>query len=389
MKGLSLTYYLFLGFHGLLLGIFPFFLPVYLYKNGSPLSEIAFFISFSGIGFIVALWSWDRLRSYQLHRMIIGSLLLELLLVFSLYGDADLAVVALLNGSYNCLYWMNQRTLFFSLSSPDNSGREFGNFQIFVLIAVKAGIFIGSITLAMFGLAAITIISLAVVCAGVMVFFLRGGESQEFPGLLQRQPPVRLADLLSFKDRYYSRLIFAVDGIFLYLESYFWLISLFLIVGESFVKLGLVVIGLALFLGVLFFIIKNRIDRMRVQRVYRAGVLLYALSWVLRGSLSGDMSYPLQMGMVLSIGFCTSFFRLAFNKRFFDLAGVSTGYEYIFTKSYYSQFFLACVFLLLAFILKKYFIDVELLPLLYWSAAGLTFFYLKYTVADMGIEQDG
>jgi len=389
MKGLSLTYYLFLGFHGLLLGIFPFFLPVYLYKNGSQLSQIAFFIAFSGTGFFLTLWVWDRFRSHRLRPMIILSLLLELSLVCGVYSGADLLIVALLNGGYNCFYWMIQRTLFFSLTSADNSGQKFGNFQIFVLLVVKIGIFIGSIILGRFGFAAITLISLAVAFSAAVVFLMRDERSLEMSAVLRSRQPVRMIDLISFRDSHSSRLIFAVDGLFLYLESYFWLISLFVIVGESFVKLGLVVIGLALFLGILFFIIKNRIDRLPQQRVYRVGVLLYALSWVLRGLISDDMSYLLQLCMILLIGFCTSFFRLAFNKRFFDLARLLTGYKYIFIKSYYSQFFLACIFLFFGVIIKDYSMDVELLPRLYMLAAGLTFFYLKYKVVGGNHEQGG
>ena len=380
MRDLSRTYYLFLGFHGFLLGLFPFFLPVYLYKNGSPLSEIALFIALSGLGFILTLWGWDRLRSSLFRRMIIASLLLELSVVLSVYFGVDLTIVALLNGGYNCLYWMIQRILFFSAASPENSGRKFGNFQIFVLVVLKAGIFVGSILLGGFGLIAICILSFLVVCAAIVLFSYRGANFLEIPALLQQRPSIRISDLISFKDRYYSRLIFAVDGVFLYLESYFWLISLFLLVGESFVKLGLVVIGLALFLGVLFFLIKNRIDRLQVQKVYRVAVLLYALSWVMRGSITSDMSYSLQMCMIVLIGFSTSFFRLAFNKRFFDLAGLSIGYDYIFFKSYYSQFFLACTLLLFAVILQVYSKSVELLPFIYWIAAGLTFIYLKYSI---------
>jgi hypothetical protein len=300
--------------------------------------------------------------------------------VLSVYFGVDMAIVALLNGGYNCLYWMIQRILFFSAVSPGNSGRKFGNFQIFVLVVLKAGIFVGSILLGGFGLTAICILSLIVVCVAILLFSYRGADFLEIPALLQQRPSIRISDLISFKDRYCSRLIFAVDGVFLYLESYFWLISLFLLVGESFVKLGLVVIGLALFLGGLFFLIKNRIDRLQVQKVYRVAVLLYALSWVMRGSISGDMSYSLQMCMIVLIGFSTSFFRLAFNKRFFDLAGLSIGYNYIFFKSYYSQFFLVCTLLLFAVILQVYSKSVELLPFIYWISAGLTFIYLKYSI---------
>lgn len=378
MGSLSRTYYLFLGFHGFLLGLFPFFLPVYLYKNSVSLSEIALFVSISGFGFVLTLWSWDRLRKHRLRGMIIASLLFELSVLFCVYMGADLSLIALFNGGYSCLYWMTQRILFFSAVSSDNSGRNFGNFQIFVLVVLKMGIFVGSMLLEKYSLTAVCFLSLAVVIIALFAFLLSRTYSLEIPPALQVQQPIRLSELISFKDRYGSRLVFALDGVFLYLESYFWLISLFLLVGESFVKLGLVVIVLALVLGILFYLIKNRIDRLQPQKVYGGAVLLYALSWAMRGSISGDMNFSLQMCMIVSIAFCTSFFRLAFNKRFFDLAGSSTGYKYIFLKSYYSQFFLAFAFLILGAILKNFSEGEELLPFLYWISGGLTFLYLKY-----------
>ncbi len=378
MTGLFQTYYLFLGFHSFLLGLFPFFLPVYLYKNGTVLSEIALFVALSGLGFILTLWCWDRLRRGLFRRMIIVSLLLEVCLVFSIYSEVDLAIIALLNGGYNCLYWMVQRILFFSSVSPDNSGRNFGNFQIFVLVVLKAGIFIGSILLGNLGLIAICFLSLIVVFAGVLVFFFRCEKSLEIPADLQMRQPIELSELVSFKDRYYSRLVFVIDGGFLYLESYFWLISLFLLVGESFVKLGLVVIVLALFLGLLFLLIKNRIDRLPVKKIYGAAVFLYILSWGMRGTISGNMPYSLQIFLIVLIAFCTSFFRLAFNKRFFDFARLSTGYKYIFIKSYYSQFFLACGFLFLAAVLQMFSENEEHIKFIYWGAACSALLYLKY-----------
>jgi len=381
MNGLFQTYYLFLGFHGFLLGLFPFFIPVYLYKNGTLLPEITLFIALSGLGFILTLWCWDRLRRGLFRRMIIASLLLEVLLVFSIYLDVDLTIVALLNGGYSCLYWMIQRILFFTAVSPDNSGRNFGNFQIFVLVILKAGIFIGSLLLADFGIIAICFLSFIIACAAVLVFFLRSVKSLEVPSDLLAQKPIRLLEVVSFKDRCFSRLVFVIDGIFLYLESYFWLISLFILVGESFVKLGLVVIVLALFLGCLFLLIKNSIDRLPVQRVYGVAVFLYAISWGIRGTISVSIPYTAQICLIVLVAFCTSFFRLAFNKRFFDFAGLSTGYKYIFIKSYYSQFFLACFFFLLAVILRKFSENGEHIHYIYWLAAGFAFLYLKYIPA--------
>jgi len=382
MIGLSRTYYLFLGLHGFLLGLFPFFLPVYLYKNGAPLSEISLFIALSGCGFFLTLWVWDRSRKRFLRWTIISSLLLELLLLFLITFKAGLVAVALLNGAYSCFYWTVQRILFFSSVSSENSGRNFGNFQIVVLVVLKAGIFIGSMLLSNYGLIAICFLSGIVSFASMLFFWFEKAPSLEIPAALQKQQPIGLAELAFFKDRYYSRLVFIIDGLFLYLESYFWLISLFLLVGESFVKLGLLVIGLALFLGFLFFLIKNRIDRLQGGKVYKAAVFLYALSWIIRGAISADMTYLQQACLILLVAFCTSFFRLAFNKRFFDLAGISTGYKYIFLKSYYSQFFLACIFLFFTVILTQFSESTDLLPSIYLGAAGLTFLYLKYNVVE-------
>jgi len=381
MNGLFQTYYLFLGFHGFLLGLFPFFIPVYLYKNGTLLYEIALFVAFSGLGFVLTLWCWDRLRRGLFRRIIIASLLLEVLLVFSIHLELDLTIVALLNGAYNCLYWMIQRILFFSAVSPDNSGRNFGDFQIFVLVILKAGIFIGSLLLGDFGLIAICFLSFIIAGAAVLLFFFRNPEFLEAPDDLRTQRSISLLEVASFKDRCFSRLVFVIDGAFLYLESYFWLISLFILVGESFVKLGLVVIVLALLLGCLFWLIKNRIDRLPVQGTYGAAVFLYALSWGIRGTISANISYTAQICLIVLVAFCTSFFRLAFNKRFFDFAGLSTGYKYIFIKSYYSQFFLACIFFLLAVILREFSENGEHMHYIYWLAAGFAFLYLKYNPA--------
>ena len=378
MNGLFRTYYLFLGFHGFLLGLFPFFIPVYLYKNGTLLHEITLFVAFSGLGFILTLWCWDRLRRRLFRRMIIASLLVEVLLVFSIYLEINLTAVALINGVYNCLYWMIQRILFFSAVSPANSGRNFGNFQIFVLVILKAGIFIGSLLLGDFGIISICFVSFIIACAAVLVFIVRNAESLEVPGDLLAKNPINLFEIVSFRDRCFSRLVFVIDGVFLYLESYFWLISLFIVVGESFVKLGLVVIVLAFLLGCLFLLIKNRIDRLPVQGVYRAAVFLYALSWGIRGTITGNIPYTAQLCLIVLVAFCTSFFRLAFNKRFFDFAGLSTGYKYIFIKSYFSQFFLACIFFLFAFILRECSENGEHMYYIYWLAAGFALLYLKY-----------
>ncbi|BCL59563.1 hypothetical protein DGMP_02560 [Desulfomarina profundi] len=372
------TYYLFLGFHGFLLGLFPFFLPVYLYRVSNSLAIVALFVGVTGVGFTLSLWGWERVFRLGLFRMIVFSLLLELFLVFAVFFHVNPVAVALINGAYSCFYWMIQRVLFLSRGTEGNSGRRFGNFQIFVALVLKAGIFAGSLLLEDFGLSAICLLSLVIVLSALLLFRRQAKEDMVFPEALRGEEKITVGEAFSFRDRLHSRPIFMIDGIFLYLESYFWLITLFLIVGESFLKLGIVVILLALVLAALFFLIKERIDQLDSRRVYGIAVFLYVVSWGLRAWLSENMSSMLQAGIIVLVAFSTSFFRLAFNKKFFDYARAIGGYRYLFLKSVYSQFFLAVFFLFFSLFLYRFQYGVTVLPVLYGGAAFCSISYLLY-----------
>ncbi len=388
MSPLSRNFYLFLGFHSFLLGLFPFFLPVYLFKNGTTLSEISWFIALTGLGFSLTLWVLDHVRSASCLAPVIVSFFLEGLLLILLLSGAPLPVIALVNGGYSCLYWTIQRVLFLAGGSSQNSGRRFGNFQIYVLLILKTGVFIGALLLENIGVWTVFLLTLMVGGAGTGVF-IRYGRELQFPIAMQQQNALNLRAVAGFSDRSNSRLIFAVDGIFLYLESYFWLISLFLVVGESFVRLGLLVIVLAIILAALFFLIKNRIDQVDRQKVYICAVLLYMISWGLRGGLSGAMNLSMQLSLLVLVAFCTSFFRLAFNKRFFDTAQKGSSYQYIFIKSYFSQIFLAMGFGLAGW-WNLGSDDVSFfLKICYWIAGLTASLYLFYLPAEESDKKDG
>ncbi len=380
MSTLSKNFYLFLGFHSFLLGLFPFFLPVYLFKNGMTLAEISWFIALTGLGFSLTLWVFDHVRSGSCLIPVIVSFLLEGCLLVLLLSGASLPIIALVNGGYSCLFWTIQRVLFLAGGSSKDSGRRFGDFQIYVLVVLKTGILVGGLLLENIGVWTIFLLTLVVASAGTAVF-LRCGREMQFPTSMQQQETVSLRAVAGFTDRYNSRLIFAIDGIFLYLESYFWLISLFLVVGESFLRLGVLVIVLAVILGVLFFLIKNRIDRLDKQTVYVCAVVLYMLSWGLRGTLSEVMNLSAQLCLLMVVAFSTSFFRLAFNKRFFDTAQKSTLYHYLFMKSYFSQIFLAIGFGLIGLLVSGSTGVSSALNICYWIAGLTAGAYLFYPPA--------
>jgi hypothetical protein len=377
----SRTYYLFLGFHSFLIGLFPFFLPVFLIRSGYSLPDVSLFIGLTGFSFCSCLFFWDRMcRKVSFFAILLFSFGVELVVVLLLTFGGDgilLPFLALVNGIYNCLFWMVQRIFFYSTTTAKNSGRKFGNFQIFVTVILKAGIFIGGCVLDNIGVEGVLLLSF-VSAATAVYMFIRSGMQHTLPEKLLAEKPLRAVDVVSFSDHHGSRPVFCIDGVFLYLESYFWLISLFYIMRQSFWQLGLLVIVLAVAFSVLFYIIKNRIDSRHLQGVYVVAVGLYALSWLMRGALNVETGGADLYLLLILITFCTSFFRLALNKRFFDIARTSGGYSYIFCKSYYSQFFLALFFCCFAFFVPAG-NDIEMqLRVTYTGGALLALLYLLY-----------
>jgi MFS family permease len=380
MSLLTRNFYSFLGAHSFLLGMFPFYIPVYLNKAGFSLAQICCFISITGFGFCSSLYLWDRIsKRVSLRVLIVFSFLSELILLSLFFLEKDIIFIIIagfFNGVFNCSFWMIQRLLFLETITPQNSGKKFGNFQIFVLLVLKIGILAGGVMLEKSGFLSVYIFSAGIVMLAVL-FFLQKKPGITLATSIVSARPLGLKFVAGYKDRFNSKSVFAVDGIFLYLESYFWMISLFFIVRQSYWKLGVLVIFLMVLFGGIFVMIKNSIDRLPANKMYTAAVCLYSLSWVLRGVLSEKLNTVSLLLLLSVITFGTSIFRLVFNKRFFDIAKSTTGHEYIFIKSYFSQFFLA-VFGLLGFLILGSGDTVEQLSTVYMTAALIAFIYLFY-----------
>ncbi|WP_456449006.1 MFS transporter [Thiolapillus sp.] len=344
-------FYRFLGLHSFLIGLFPFFIPVFLWKHGYSLTQISSFIAITGAGFLLALWLWDRMhKTLPLNTLIATSFLVESSLLATIFMEGQpvfLPLFALLNGAYNCFFWITQRALFFETLGDEDTGRRFGNFQVVVVVIIKMGVLFGGLLLDKAGYLSVFLLSSLIGLLGMISFFLLK-EPMELPAALRQDAPLSLKTILGFKDPYRSRPVFLLDGPFLFLESYFWVITLFLLAHESFWKLGALVIFLGASFSALFYIIKNRIDHMPAQRIYVVAATGYCLSWFMRATVDADLPLGWLFAILLVITFCTSFFRLAFNKRFFDLARETSAHRYLFLKSYYSQFSIALGFSLAA-----------------------------------------
>ncbi len=380
MQGVTQTFYKYLSLHSLLIGIFPFFLPVYLWNHNFTLAQISIFIGISGFAFAVALWVWDHIRqSIDLLRLIGISLVLELVLLLMVktlaFGWFGLLLLGICYGSYNCFFWTTQRALFFERVNSENSGRSYGNMQMYVGLVLQVGILIGGLLLEKLGFNMVLICS-AVVCA--IGYYVLSKNNSGVPDSLNQVAPLNLKEVISFKDSHSSKMIFVIDGFYLFLESFFWVISLFLIAHESFVTLGLMVMSLAIIFGILFYLLKNMIDRLDRWRIYRIAVGLYALSWAMRAVVGEDMQLVSLFVFLVLITFCTSFFRLAMNKRFYDLARETVNHRYLVLKSYYSQFAIGVIFIGFGIFINDEMGAEFLMPLLYWVAALLALCFLTY-----------
>jgi len=382
---LSRTFYLFSAIHSFLLGLLPIFIPVILWDKGLDVADIAWFVALSAVGFLIALMVWDRLRARANWSVIIAlSFILQMMLVGLLIWDAQwllLSFGSLINGAAGCFYWSTQRILFQTITSNKNSGNTFGNFQILVVFSLKFGILIGSFLLDSEYIKTLILLSFS---ASLVGFYLLNKLLHQTKHLLSEQRSVAfsLSEILSFKDQYRSKSIFMVDGLFLFLESYFWVLTLYMLTKESLTTLGLLIVALSILLAVIFFVMKRVIDKVNAQAIFMISIWGYALAWFLRGELSLELgSIALYSGMLL-IAFLSSFFRLAFNKRFYDIARANKPVYYIVCKSYYSQFMIILFFGAIAQLASLGSDPLNQLQLLYDLAIPLVFIYFLYGHQD-------
>lgn len=338
----------------------------------------------TGLAFCLSLRSWEYCAAtLTVSRLMILTYWLELLLlVFVLVTDGNryasslwsVLLLGFASGIYNSFFWTTQRALFLDLISTQNSGRQYGNFQLFVGVFLKGGIFLGGVLLEHLGFPWVFITTTCLIIA-ITVYLLKRPIGTH---RLASQKPVTVGKLKAFKDQYHSRTIFISDGLFLFLESHFWTISLFLLTDQDFARLSIIVILLAVMFAVLFFIAKNTIDRLMGKRLFIMAVVLYAASWFLRAVIDPSLSIQWLFLWLSLITFFSSFFRLSFNKRFYDVALETTAREYLLIKSYYTQCFVVLFFTSLAALAAVIGDDVKTLGVVYLVAGVLALSYGRY-----------
>lgn len=324
---------IFSAIHSFVIGLLPFYLPILIWQQYQHLTPLTEFIAWTGAGFIMALWAWHHLFIHRYWRtLVVLSFVLELSLIYvALFHveNTSLVLLGLLNGLFNCSYWMLQRILFNSISGSDNSGRLFGNLQLILGLSLKLGILIGGY----FMQTQPWLILLLSLLVGI-AFCAMTLSSLSTPRHVYKQSDhLQPASVISRRDKF----VFLIDGPFLYLESYLWVVSIYHLTNSDTSQFSLTVIALSLALAVIFYFIKNVIDKQPQFRLYQVATLLYLGGWLMRGWISADWSgFAIGLGL-LSIAFATALFRLYFNKRFYDKAKQQANYHYLVSKSVYSQ----------------------------------------------------
>ncbi|PCI25143.1 hypothetical protein COB57_02920 [Candidatus Peregrinibacteria bacterium] len=372
--------YIFLSLHSFLIGLFPFFIPVFLWSMGMSLSDIAMFISYTGLSFLFSLFFWDHLRiSYGIGGLVVVSFLAELLLFgVALFSSSSffLLFFGIANGINNCFFWVTKRSLFLDDVTKNNTGKGFGNMQIIAFILVKIGILVGAFVLENYALSFLFAFVMTIISIGFLIFWFKF-PSFQMSSDLHLAPRVSVKEIIMFRDVNFSKWIFLLDGPFLFFESYFWVLSLFFIVKESYSWLSVLSVVLAVSFVFIFSVIKNKIDHINLRSLYISVLLLYVLSWLLRGYILEVSSVAWLAVLIFTITFITSLFRLVFNKQFFLYAQQGNTHQYIMVKSYYSQFAIAVFFAALSYFFVQ---DIPAfdLQILYYCAGVISLFYGLY-----------
>ncbi|MCY4472848.1 MAG: hypothetical protein OXC07_08570 [Kistimonas sp.] len=383
-------FYQFSATHAFLTGLLSFFIPVILWRTHHSLALLAGFISLSGAGFLGFLVLWEKIRTspfilLTLLGSYIANAVTAVILALGLTGNGVIVILALLNGFYGCFYWLSLRTLFVSrptmIKNRSVSGNRFGNFQLTVAICLKTGLLLGSLLIGNQQTAWLVLV-FSFVLLGIGLTLACTRQTNHPLSAALAAPSVRIMDLRQWATRTGVRPVFVVDGLFLFLESYFWILSLYFLGSQSLSRLGLIVVSLAVLLSFLFFFIKRWIDASHAIRVFRLALVLYAGSWILRALVDDIVQPTLLTATILVIAFTTSFFRLSFNKLFFDRIEPGNALVCILAKSWYTQMGVAIFFGLLALMLMFQGAEPagsQTLSYIYWCSAPLALFYLLYS----------
>ena len=167
------------------LSLIGIFVPVYLYTLGYSIREILLFVllyhlfhALSSIFLAGKLAKRFGVKHLMLLAMPFLFLHLVLLALLPSYVVIPLAVVSLLAGIGNSLYWVGYHSEFGKFSDKKHRGKQVGTANIVSAVAAALGPLIGGLIIVAFGYIALYVVVFAVLALAVVPLFL----SKDFKG---------------------------------------------------------------------------------------------------------------------------------------------------------------------------------------------------------------
>lgn len=372
--------YTFLFTNAFISGIFGLFLPIYLYKMGATFSNITLFIAINAFFYVITL----RVIEYIIPKINLKHLTQITFLTYGIFITSiffthdinfkNLLILGFFNGIYLSLFWTIQRLTFLTTINEKNLGKQISNIQLFIMFISKIGILIGGFILENLGFKYVFLITIILLSLSTLYTIFHKTQSQNYT--FTHYKPHTLKEILTFKDNHNSKLIFIFDGLFLYIESYIWLLVIFLYVG-SFFELGILIILFSVIFITIYSFIRKIIDKTPEKKLIKYKTIIYGFGWFLAGIFVFIENTKLQSVLILFIAFFNILFRLTFNKIFFKISKNTLKERYIFLKSYYSQFVIFLGFLTFSGIFYYFENNYKIFGIIFFIAFLLSPIYLK------------
>jgi MFS family permease len=263
-----------------LIGIF---IPVYMYSLGYSLSIIGVYLAIiSFIALLLIPFATRMILKIGYKYTILLSLPIYIVHIFLInYIQNSLWIVLLAAfsfGLYVALFWPAYHLELSSQGSSKHRGAEIGTLQVIITLVSSISPFIGGVFLDYLSYNELLIFSLCILCVGFIPF------------LFAQDPPIKKFSL-NFSD--YKKIFskypgsdktgFFSEGAEFVVSAYFWPIIIFVLLGNSFIKLGLIFTVAALISVVFITFFKSYVDSHSKKKVLGIITKVMSFNWFLRG----------------------------------------------------------------------------------------------------------
>ncbi len=280
-------FFLFLAF-----GFVESFGPVYFYKIGLSLSDIALYWAlFFAIRIIVRPFLMDFCHYFGIKRLFLISIILfsgRYLFYASITGPGPLMVALLLyEATASTAYWAMYHTYFAILSSTEKAGTQVANRDIMLLSARLLAPFCSSLIVDNLGFRSAFFAAGALSLVSVFPLINKKFEAATFPKFSWKK---------ALKTDRSGFFLYGPAGIHEYAHTFLWRIALFLQVSDY------VGFGFLLSLSILFQMIGTAVvgrhfDRTRGTKVATTGISILAVVLLSRATL------PLSIPLIIALDF--------------------------------------------------------------------------------------